>query len=72
MIRFYPTLFGVAPSVPKPPQGLRWESFHTHGEATTHYAADAHCGDTTSCAPVARVAGAQGTSACCATNSNRC
>ena len=38
------------------PQGLRWETFHTHGEATTYYA---------SAIPAASVAVADGTGACC-------
>jgi catechol 2,3-dioxygenase-like lactoylglutathione lyase family enzyme len=34
------------------PQGTRWESFHTHGEATTYYAADAACAtDGAACTP---------------------
>lgn len=27
------------------PQGVRWETFHTHGEATTYSAPDAHASD---------------------------
>lgn len=45
------------------PQGLRWESFHTHGEATSYYAPEAAatcCGPQTSAVPAAKVA-----EACC-------
>ena len=61
------------------PQGTRWESFHTVGEATTYYAADSACAtDGASCspdlaavrAPVA-VAAAAATS-CCAPASACC
>ncbi|RDS81376.1 ArsI/CadI family heavy metal resistance metalloenzyme [Dyella psychrodurans] len=35
------------------PQGTRWETFHTLGEATTYYANQAGCGDEgVACAPV--------------------
>jgi hypothetical protein len=50
------------------PQGLRWETFHTHGDATTYYAPDAVVTDpsvtaaaTSCCAPSAKPA-----AACCA------
>ena len=34
------------------PQGTRWETFHTFGEATTYYAADAACAtDGAACSP---------------------
>ena len=34
------------------PQGTRWETFHTHGDATTYYAADAACAtDGAACTP---------------------
>ncbi|HJU40772.1 MAG TPA: ArsI/CadI family heavy metal resistance metalloenzyme [Tahibacter sp.] len=34
------------------PQGLRWETFHTVGDATTYYAAGAACAsDAAACAP---------------------
>ena len=51
------------------PQGLRWESFHTHGSASTYFAPadDAAC-----CAPVAAVAAA---APCCgpsASAASRC
>ena len=59
------------------PQGLRWETFHTHGEATTYYAPDAA---TACCGPQANVedvavAMEPQTAACCgpsATNAARC
>ena len=51
------------------PQGLRWETFHTHGDATTYYAADAaetHAAaspaPTSCCTPSAEPAAA---AACC-------
>jgi len=49
------------------PQGLRWETFHTHGDATTYYAPDAVLTApsvsvaTSCCAPSAKPA-----AACCA------
>jgi len=53
------------------PQGLRWESFYTHGTATTYSApADA----TACCTPMPKAADA-GASACCgptATDNARC
>ena len=34
------------------PQGTRWETFHTFGDATTYYAADAACAtDGAACTP---------------------
>ena len=33
------------------PQGTRWETFHTHGEATSYYANDAMCTSEAACAP---------------------
>jgi catechol 2,3-dioxygenase-like lactoylglutathione lyase family enzyme len=34
------------------PQGTRWESFHTHGEATTYYAGESACAtDGAACTP---------------------
>lgn len=54
------------------PQGVRWETFHTHGAATTYYAADAHCGDASSCAPAARTVAAPKAASCCAPNSKCC
>lgn len=36
------------------PQGMRWETFHTFGDATTYYAADTACaGAGASCRPAA-------------------
>ena len=38
------------------PQGLRWETFHTHGEATTYYAGDAEsCAEGAACAAPAAI-----------------
>jgi len=58
------------------PQGLRWETFHTHGEATTYYAPEAAAA---CCGPQATAdaspAEAQSKAACCgpaATTSARC
>lgn len=44
------------------PQGLRWETFHTHGEATTYFdpAADAGC-----CGPAVTPDTAQAAAGCC-------
>lgn len=57
------------------PQGTRWETFHTLGEATTYHAGDAPCAtDGASCSPdIASVApkAAQGGS-CCAPQSGCC
>jgi predicted enzyme related to lactoylglutathione lyase len=37
------------------PQGTRWETFHTHGEATTYYASDSACAtDGAACTPDVR------------------
>jgi hypothetical protein len=35
------------------PQGVRWESFHTHGEATTYTSAPSDTAATSCCAPAA-------------------
>ena len=57
------------------PQGTRWETFHTVGEATTYYAADAACAtDGATCTPerqamTPRVASG---SSCCAPASGCC
>ena len=54
------------------PQGLRWESFLTHGEATTYYASESACATSPVCAtaeaPVAApcCGHAAKTSGCCA------
>jgi catechol 2,3-dioxygenase-like lactoylglutathione lyase family enzyme len=52
------------------PQGTRWETFHTFGEATTYYA-EAPCNDEAACAP-APIAATAGKSACCAPESSCC
>jgi hypothetical protein len=38
------------------PQGVRWESFHTHGEATTYASAPSRSDATSCCAPAATTA----------------
>ncbi len=49
------------------PQGTRWESFHTTGEATTYYAPDAACATApAACSPAAAVVAKPATPACCA------
>lgn len=53
------------------PQGLRWETFHTVGDATTYYAADAACAtDSAACAPAP--APVVSRTACCAPQSGCC
>lgn len=49
------------------PQGVRWESFHTFGEATTYYAPDVGCAGEgpAACAPTTQAQPA--VAACCAT-----
>lgn len=57
------------------PQGTRWESFHTTGEATTYYAGEAACAtDGVACSPdVASVAPRPAAVAsCCAPTSGCC
>lgn len=57
------------------PQGTRWESFHTTGEATTYYAGEAACAtDGVACRPdVASVAPRPAAVAsCCAPTSGCC
>jgi len=57
------------------PQGTRWETFHTVGEATTYYAADAACStDGAACTPGTRTAKPKVDkgAACCAPNSGCC
>jgi catechol 2,3-dioxygenase-like lactoylglutathione lyase family enzyme len=56
------------------PQGIRWETFHTFGEATTYYAPD---DDAICCGPAAKAAAEAPSqaAACCgpaATPSSRC
>lgn len=57
------------------PQGTRWETFHTFGEATTYHAVDAACAtDGASCTPdvaAMKPKVALGTS-CCAPQSGCC
>jgi len=54
------------------PQGLRWETFHTHGEATTYYAPNegaagaADSTDAACCGPRAQAA-EKSVSSCCGT-----
>lgn len=57
------------------PQGTRWETFHTMGEATTYYAGDAPCAtDGTACSPdVASMRPrADVAASCCAPQSGCC
>ena len=49
------------------PQGIRWESFHTHGEATTYTSAPAETGDSC-CGPTSDTR----PSASCGPNANCC
>jgi catechol 2,3-dioxygenase-like lactoylglutathione lyase family enzyme len=57
------------------PQGTRWETFHTFGEATTYHAADAACAtDGAACTPdpqAMQLKTQQGAS-CCAPRSGCC
>ena len=57
------------------PQGTRWETFHTHGEATTYYAGESACAtDGVACTPDARAMKPKidkGTS-CCSPQSGCC
>ncbi|AKC87959.1 ArsI/CadI family heavy metal resistance metalloenzyme [Pseudoxanthomonas suwonensis] len=50
------------------PQGTRWETFHTHGEAATYHGGPAACaGGTAACAPTRQPAAQPvGVNACCA------
>ena len=57
------------------PQGTRWETFHTLGEATTYHAGDAACAtDGASCAPEVRAMQplTENTASCCAPRSGCC
>ena len=57
------------------PQGTRWETFHTFGEATTYYAADAACAtDGAACSPDPKQARpmAKSGESCCAPASGCC
>lgn len=54
------------------PQGTRWETFHTQGEATTYHEGGKSCaGDEAACAP-AVAAPAAAKAACCGTTSACC
>ncbi len=57
------------------PQGTRWETFHTHGEATTYYAVDSACAtDGAACTPdpKAMKPRVEKGAPCCAPNSACC
>ena len=57
------------------PQGTRWETFHTTGEATTYHGSDAACAtDGTSCSPDIRAAKPKvgKGSSCCSPQSGCC
>ena len=57
------------------PQGTRWETFHTTGEATTYHAGEAACAtDGASCSPdVAAIKPRPaGTTSCCSPQSGCC
>jgi hypothetical protein len=57
------------------PQGTRWETFHTFGEATTYHAADAACAtDGASCTPdvAAMKPMADASASCCAPQAACC
>ena len=57
------------------PQGTRWETFHTTGEATTYHAGEAACAtDDASCSPdVAAIKPRPaGTTSCCSPQSGCC
>lgn len=56
------------------PQGTRWETFHTLGEATTYHAGESPCAtDGASCSPALRATPNVATGkACCAPHSASC
>ncbi|MBD8525629.1 ArsI/CadI family heavy metal resistance metalloenzyme [Pseudomarimonas arenosa] len=57
------------------PQGIHWESFHTFGEATTYFAAEAACAtDGSSCTPdpAKMKPQTQASASCCAPASACC
>lgn len=57
------------------PQGTRWETFHTVGDATSYYAAQGTCGtEGASCAPAVETKAPAKTSprSCCTPNSGCC
>jgi len=53
------------------PQGTRWETFHTLGEATTYHALGAACATDAACAPAPASAPAAATG-CCSPKSGCC
>ncbi|RDZ28942.1 ArsI/CadI family heavy metal resistance metalloenzyme [Lysobacter silvisoli] len=53
------------------PQGTRWESFHTFGDAVTYYAGDQACADHSAACAAPAPAAVASTGACCAP-STRC
>ena len=56
------------------PQGTRWETFHTFGDATTYYAADSACAtDGAACTPsVAAMKPKVGKGASCCSSASAC
>ena len=57
------------------PQGTRWETFHTHGEATTYYAGESACAtDGAACTPDVRAMKPKvdNGASCCASQSSCC
>lgn len=56
------------------PQGLRWESFHTFGEATTYYDTEAGCAGegAAACAPSPQAVSKPAAAAACCAPASRC
>jgi catechol 2,3-dioxygenase-like lactoylglutathione lyase family enzyme len=57
------------------PQGTRWETFHTFGDATTYHASDAACatdGATCTPDPKAMKVKVESSAPCCAANAGCC
>ena len=54
------------------PQGTRWETFHTFGEATTYYDPDVGCAGegAAACAPSPSIAAKPAAAGCCATSAS--
>ena len=54
------------------PQGTRWETFHTFGEATTYYDPDVGCAGegAAACAPSPSIAAKSVAAGCCATSAS--
>ena len=54
------------------PQGTRWETFHTFGEATTYYDPDVGCAGegAAACAPSPPMAAKPAAAGCCATSAS--